>query len=265
MPNARLGGIECHWMEDGEGDQTFLLHPALARSSIWTGLSRRLAGRRLIMPDLPGHGQSGDPDYGQDVPDQCVEMLYALWQHLGSRNIEIVAHSFSGALALRLAQAGIPVSRLTLIEPVLFAAAAKPMFDTYVQSARSYNLPLAEEAWDSAARAFLAEWGEGTPWHRIPSPQRAYMIARMRFVASTEDGLMKDTAGILAKGALEGIKVPTLLIEGSESPRIISAIQDTLVGRLPNAQRTIIMGAGHMLPLTHSKSLALEVSSLSAL
>ena len=139
------------------------------------------------------------------------------------------------------------------------------MFDTYVQSARSYNLPLAEEAWDAAARAFLAEWGDGTPWHRIPSPQRAYMIARMRFVASTEDGLMKDTAGILAKGALEGIKVPTLLIEGSESPRIISAIQDTLVGRLPNAQRTIIMGAGHMLPLTHSKSLALEVSSLSAL
>ena len=84
-------------------------------------------------------------------------------------------------------------------------------------------------------------------------------------MASTEDSLIEDTAGILAKGALEEIKVPTLLIEGSESPRIIPAIQDTLVGRLPNAQRTIIKGAGHMLPLTHSKSLALEVSSLSAL
>lgn len=265
MPTARLGGIDCHWLEDGEGVQTFLLHPALARSSIWAGVSRRLAGRQLIMPDLPGHGRSGDPDYDQDVPDQCFEMLYALWRHLGSQEIEIVAHSFSGVLALRLAQAGIPVRRLILIEPVLFAAAAKPFLDLHVQSAQSYNQSMAEEAWDAAARAFLAKWGDGTPWHRIPSPQRAYMIARMRFVASTEDGLMNDNAGILAHGALEDIDVPTLLVEGSQSPGIISAIQDTLVGRLPNAQRAIIMGAGHMLPLTHPKSLALEVSSLSAL
>lgn len=263
MPEAVLGGTACHWRESGRGAATLLLHSALAHSGMWAGLSPRLTARRLIAPDLPGHGRSGPMDTARDIHDQCFDMLAALIAQTEAPEIEVIGHSFGATLALRLALAGLPISRMTLIEPVLFKAAAPHAFAAYNDAAAPQYAAMSDGHWDVAARAFIADWGEGAPWHHIPSPQRAYMIERMPFVAATSNAVREDSAGLLTEGGLETLACPTLLVEGSASPPIISSIHDTLAGRIPDARRVIIAGAGHMIPVTHPKALSAEVINLS--
>ncbi|MFK7765288.1 MAG: alpha/beta fold hydrolase, partial [Roseobacter sp.] len=63
-------------------------------------------------------------------------------------------------------------------------------------------------------------------------------------------------AGLLAPERLSRLKMPVLLIEGDQSPVIISAIHQALKRRLPQARRDVVTGAGHMVPLTHPKPVA---------
>ena len=53
--------------------------------------------------------------------------------------------------------------------------------------------------------------------------------------------------------------MPALLVEGSNSPHAAHAINDSLMRRLPNAQRVVIEGAGHMVPITHPGKVAAAV------
>ncbi len=263
MPEAVLGGTACHWRETGRGAVSLLIHSALSHSGMWAGLTPRLTARHLVAPDLPGHGRSGPMDPERDIHDQCFEMLAALMDRIGAQDVEVIGHSFGATLALRLALAGLPVSRLVLVEPVLFAAAAPHALNAYKTATEPQATAMAHGNWDSAARAFVADWGEGTPWHHIASPQRAYMIERMPFIAASTPSLFQDRSQLLAEGGLEKLACPTLLVEGSSSPRVISAIHDALAGRIPDARRVIIAGASHMIPVTHAKALATEVINLS--
>lgn len=52
---------------------------------------------------------------------------------------------------------------------------------------------------------------------------------------------------------------PALLIEGSASPAIIGAINEGLAARLPKAERAVMAGAGHMVPLTHARQVSAEI------
>ncbi len=263
MPEAVLGGTACHWRESGRGAATLLIHSALAHSGMWAGLSPRLTARHLIAPDLPGHGRSGPMDAGRDIHDQCFEMLVGLLENVGADELEVIGHSFGATLALRLALAGLPVKRLVLIEPVLFTAAAPHALQAYKIAAQPQFSAMDEGDWDVAARAFVSDWGDGTPWHHIPSPQRAYIIERMPFVAATSASVLEDRSELLAPGGLEALACPTLLVEGSASPPVISAVHDALAGRIPDARRVIIAGANHMIPVTHAKALSAEVINLS--
>jgi len=46
------------------------------------------------------------------------------------------------------------------------------------------------------------------------------------------------------------------LVEGSKSPKIIQSIHSALCGRIAHAQRVVVIGAGHMSPVTHPKQVA---------
>jgi len=94
-----------------------LLHGFAGDHTAWAAIAAGLkrARRRVIAPDLPGHGQTGievrdAADLARDLP----EFLDAL----GIAEVEIVAHSLGAVAALELAQA-VPerVISLTLIAP----------------------------------------------------------------------------------------------------------------------------------------------------
>ncbi len=217
-------------------------------------------GLTLTAFDLPGHGRAEDWDGMTDFQDLCTDRALAF---LRSDPVDVIGHSFGATVALRVAvEHPERVRTLTLIEPVLFAAArsdAPEALARHLEEARPYLQAL--EAGESAiaARLFNRDWGDGTKWDDFPKVARDYMVRRIHLVAAQSDAIFDDRPRLLAQGRLERAEMPVLLLEGSCSPSIISVINRLLARRLPNATRETIDGAGHMAPVTHAPEVAKAV------
>jgi len=256
MPIAERAGIAVHWQEYGAGARPVLaLHCSLARGSAWSGVAARLgADVTVTAPDLPGHGQSGDWDGAGDFVRLCTQVAGAMI----SRPVDLVGHSLGGVAALRLALAAPEAVRtLTLVEPVLFAAArGTPEYgDCRAEAARNFA-PMARGDREAAARNFTASWGDGTPWPDIPERLRRYMMDRIHLIPATDAALFDDAGGLLAEGRLEALDLPVMIVTGAASPPVIPRIAEALAARLPDVGVAEVPGAAHMAPITHPDQVA---------
>jgi pimeloyl-ACP methyl ester carboxylesterase len=215
----------------------------------------------MVAFDLPGHGKSADWDGESDL--QSLSMDVALDFLDLVQPMDLIGHSFGGTVALRIAAERPELVRsLVLIEPVFFAVAMHDRPDLHASHEKdlgAYYRAMEADKLEEATRIFSGFWGDGRAWDEIPEPQRAAMIKRIRLVHAGHPQIYGDKAGLLSSGALERIGHPTLLIEGAESPRYIAAINDGLMARLRRAERAVIDGAGHMVPITHPDQVAAQV------
>src|SRR5919112_5680926 len=95
---------ELHGPDVAPGDSpVLLLHGAYMTSgdfgSLLAGLARR---RRVVVPDLQGHGRTGDADRPITY-EGLADDAAALLAHLGMPQAHVVGFSMGGAAALRLA------------------------------------------------------------------------------------------------------------------------------------------------------------------
>jgi len=256
MPIAERAGIAVHWQEYGAGARPVLaLHCSLARGSAWSGVAARLgADVTVTAPDLPGHGQSGDWDGAGDFVRLCTQVAGAMI----SRPVDLVGHSLGGVAALRLALAAPEAVRtLTLIEPVLFAAArGSPEYPACRDEAARNFAPMATGDREAAARNFTTSWGDGTDWDAIPDRLRRYMADRIHLIPATDAALFDDAGGLLDEGRLEALDLPVMIIAGAASPPVIPRIAEAIAARLPDVGVAEAPGAGHMAPITHPDEVA---------
>lgn len=239
--------------------QALALHCSLAHGGVWAGLAAQLPGLTLHAPDLPGHGGSADWDKTGDYHDHATDVSLSVLTDIAKDGpIDLIGHSFGGTVALRLALAAPHLVRsLTLFEPVLFCAARhSPDYTAFLQAQAPYGAAVSAKDWPLAARLFNRIWGNGDTWDTLPKTLQSYLTDRMHLVTACDAVLFDDAAGLLHPGRLETLHMPILLAEGGQSPAIIGAIMQALAARLPQAQRHIEPGAGHMLPLTHAASLS---------
>lgn len=262
MPQTVKAGFPTGWTSFGQGPRkALMIHCSLAQSGSWGGMARYLSGAlEMTAFDLPGHGRSADWDNRGEIQEVTTRIAAAF---CGDGPHDVIGHSFGATVALRLAleRQGL-VRSLVLVEPVFFAAAFADHPEMRARlAARMAGVSQAMAAGDhtAAARAFTANWGDGTPWGDLPPAQQRALAARMPLVRAGEPALYDDAGGMLAPGRLEALDRPVLLIEGSESPAIIPAINEALAARLPRAERAVIAGAGHMAPITHAAQVAAEV------
>ncbi len=105
MRRLLIGDKKVRVRDEGEGSRApvVLVHGAAGSSVAWMDVVRRLAGgpRRVIAPDLPGHGQS-DPWHDVSI-DLYRDAVGTICAQLGVKRAVIVGHSLGGAVALRLA------------------------------------------------------------------------------------------------------------------------------------------------------------------
>ncbi len=225
----------------------------LASGSYWGGIADHLGGRvDLSGFDMPGHGRSDDWTPGPDDPDYHTAVTRIAASFI-TRPLDLIGHSMGATVALRLAVAAPEAVRsLTLIEPVLFAAAPDP--DEQARDRQMQQL-LAEGRREEAARGFVAVWG-AQDFDDLPARMQQQMIDRIHLVAAAGPTLSQDRADILRKGGLESIHAPVMLISGQQSPPVIHRIAGALAERLPDVGRATVPGAGHMLPITHPEQVA---------
>ncbi len=235
------------------------LHCSLAHSGAWNGLAERLARVTLTATDQIGHGKAAPWDGVQDLHGQATEASILMAERLGQgQPIDLMGHSFGATVALRLALTRPDLVRsLTLIEPVIFAAArAQPAYASFrarhLEFARLIKLGQRE----AALRQFHSDWGTGDTLESLPDRTRSYMLDRIHLIEAQNPVLLDDAASMLRPGGLEGLTVPVLLVEGAKSPPIIAAVHKDLAHRLPQVQRLTVAGAGHMVSITHAGVLA---------
>lgn len=233
-----------------------MLHCTLAQGGAWAGVARHLRGKlSMIAPDLLSHGDGPAHDPARDFHDQATE---AAAQHLPATPVHLIGHSFGSTIALRLAL-DMPdrIKTLTLIEPVLFCATNGPGRVAHDAHIKDVPNALARGDTATAARIFLSLWG-AEPFDEMPRARQSYMTDRIWIPAASEPALVDDHAQILPR--LPQLSVPTLFLQGAQSPPIIAEIITQLASTLPNARSETIPRAAHMAPLTHAAQTAAAIA-----
>ncbi|HEX7669445.1 MAG TPA: alpha/beta fold hydrolase, partial [Polyangiaceae bacterium] len=114
-----LEGVRIHWVEIGDATDEVplvLLHGLNNSHRTWREVAPLLAtGRRVLMPDLPGHGHSERPDASYTLAWHAS--IIAAWlRALGIERFDVVGHSFGGGVAqMLLLEAPERIRRLVLV------------------------------------------------------------------------------------------------------------------------------------------------------
>lgn len=102
----RVAGHRLHYLDGGRGEPVLLLHGIFAEKDHWVDFARHLTRHhRVIVPDLPGFGESDrheDQHYGYA---QQVPRLQALLDALALPRVHVAGSSMGGALGALLALA----------------------------------------------------------------------------------------------------------------------------------------------------------------
>ncbi len=209
MPFLAVAGSRLFWRELGQGQVVVLIHGLGSSGADWAFQVPPLVdGYRLILPDLPGSGQSDPPSAGFSI-SAMADTLWRLLDAIDAGQPHIVGFSLGGAVALEMAlQRPTQVFRLVLINslPSYRVDHWKKWLELYAQVGMVRALGLPRAAKMVAARLF-------------PLPHQAPMRARVADVVGASPvrpylATARALAVWCAAERVETLRVPTLMIAG---------------------------------------------------
>jgi len=97
-------GVPLVYSDQGEGSCIVLLHGYLESGRIWEGFIEQFPGRyRIIVPDLPGHGDSGTWGKVHSM-DDVAGAVYAILTAEGIEKAFLAGHSMGGYVTMAFAE-----------------------------------------------------------------------------------------------------------------------------------------------------------------
>jgi pimeloyl-ACP methyl ester carboxylesterase len=123
---AEFRGVRLRYFAAGVGRPVVLVHGLGGAATNWTRLAPLLVrSRRVLVPDLPGHGRSGSIGRHADL-GAYADCIAAILQQETTAPAALVGHSMGGVVALRLAVAHpARVSALALVESAGISSASR--------------------------------------------------------------------------------------------------------------------------------------------
>jgi pimeloyl-ACP methyl ester carboxylesterase len=221
----------------GAGPPLMLIHGANDQAGTWAKVAPGLtAHRRVILPDLPGHGDSAPPDGPLEVGDLVAGLDAVLRAESAGGPVAIAGNSLGGFLGLVLATRHPGrVSQVVLVN----GAALRERHP----EAAALLLPKTR---DDARRAFAAIVSTSTP------PVRAFVLDDLvrRAPGSPLSRLMAAPESSLHRYALEGrlatLGVPVSLVWGEEDRVLTLDYARRIVAAIPGSRLTTLPRCGHL-------------------
>lgn len=233
MPFLPLPGpppVSLHYEDRGEGGPALLLiHGSFTRGDeSFAALMPRLAPRRRVLcPDLRGHGRSESPSLFWDAP-LLARDLWAFLDALNAPRAHLVGHSMGGDVALLMA-ASAPERTLSLVS-IGSGGSANPGLVRYLDKLE--RLEGSGRLEDSPFFAKLAD--DHMPAHR--GDWRT-------FFRVTIESCMRHPQ--LTDADLARLTMPVLLVRGSLDELVSDDEVERLARRCPDFRCETLVGAGH--------------------
>jgi len=254
-----IAGVRMVYSEGGQGEPLLLLHGLGASRATFDAASATLIRHyRILIPDLPGFGESGnapDGDYGIDAQVEWVERFV---QAIGLPSFHLGGNSMGGWIAAAYA-AKYPhrVKSLWL----LAAAGTGEMLDTEAVKAR-------QERGDYLLLArSIAEFDAVMEriFYRAPPLPFALRWAGSRLSASKFDLHSKIFDQLLERGeeyrlepSLPQISAPTLLVWGEHDEVVPVSVMRRFEELLPNARTILMPEVGHVPQMESPRKVAAD-------
>jgi len=253
--SATLHGYDLHYVDAGHGPAVVFIHGLLGTHRNWARLVGELAAdRRVVAPDLFGHGASAKPmgDYSLGAH---AATLRDLLDHLGIARVTLVGHSLGGGIALQFAYL-FPdrVARLVLVSSGGLGRELNPLLRVVTLPGAEWVLPLAASGWvrergESLGRALTrigmrAGSGLTEAWRGFVSLGDAE--SRRAFLATARAVIGPGGQTVSARHRLPVVgDVPTLLVWGARDHMIPSWHAVTAQQAIPGSRVEVFERAGH--------------------
>lgn len=235
-----------------------LLHGFTGSGEAWEPTAARIASRRCIVPDLPGHGgtDAAEPEEEWSLK-RAADMLIALMDQVGAGSFALAGYSMGGRLALQVA-----VRHTTRVERLVLVGASAGIESEEGRRQRvEADAEVARLLEERGIEAFVDYW-ESLPLF-AGGAQDAETRERMRRIRLANDP--RRLAGALrafGTGAqatlqpyLPDLMTPTLLVAGERDAKY-RAIAYAMAAEIPRARVAIVAGAGHSVPIDAPAELA---------
>jgi 3-oxoadipate enol-lactonase len=240
---------------EGKGERLVLLHGLLVAGAMFNPLVDLLQNRyRILIPDLRGHGNSGDLDGPYDVATLSADLDVVLAEAGFDRSV-VMGYSHGGAVAQQLAH-----TRPAVLSKLILAC-------TYACNVATWRERVEAGVLLTLLR-FLSPGSIGKLMLRLSKPKPTGAIGLTSEQAEWMQSMMAANRSAAMRGAARGlvtfdsrpwlkeIRTPTLVVAGTHDTGVPRHHFEALVSGIPGARGRLVDGAGHTLLWTHTRELA---------
>ena len=243
--NITVEDHEVIYLDGGSGPPVVLLHGFGSNKDLWNAVAARLTSSyRVIVPDLPGFGESTKLEFANyDVQTQA-RRLHEFLNALGIHQTHIGGNSMGGMISVVYA-ATYPQAVNSLMIGAAPGAGPSAQADIEELLSSGDNPLLIEDEGDFDRMMELAFSSPPS----IPGPLKREMAARAirdeKFNAKIFTDLLSDWS---IDRYLDEISVPTLIVWGMDDRIVDPSAVAEFSGGIASSQSVIFDDCGHALP-----------------
>ena len=238
-----------HLYGEQQNPPVILLHSSQSASTQWRALLKDLASSHFVIAvDLLGYGQAPKVEYTANfrLEQELPRILSAVESLQLKQPVQLVGHSYGGAVALKLAlEKPFEIADVVVYEPVAFHVLpddSPGMLEIQEISQAMHGRDAKE-----CTRTFVDYWNDAGYFDALPERIQQLMVAQADKVALDFDALLNEPRRLVD---YSGVDQNLLLLQGDHTRRSAKAVAEALSTVLPNITRESVT-AGHMGPLTH--------------
>lgn len=258
---ATLAGatIRYWWYDGGHAETVLALHGLGGDHRGLTPFAERLTGVNVVLPDLPGYGES-EPLRDKHTLANYARSVEDLRVHIGLSGCHLVGHSLGASIALLYAaEHSAALRSLCLCNPVSTASnTTANLGKVYYRIGAVLPGPLARFWLASKPAVYLADQAI------IKTRDRA---VRRRILAEDYENYRRASVRAMVESFLSyyqtpfdasaaAVTVPGLLITGDADTIAPPEPVTALARAMASATTTILPGAGHLAPMEEPARIA---------
>jgi pimeloyl-ACP methyl ester carboxylesterase len=248
---AQAGNLRVHYVEEGRGEPVVCLHGAGPGASGWSNFRGNIGAlsqhHRVILPDLPGFGQSDKPAIAEKPIAFNARTLAAFLDALDIQKVSLVGNSAGGATSCRFA-----IDYPQRVNKIVLMGSAgaglgtlSPQPPEGIRAMRAYFDAPSKERMRALIQTFVFD--------------ASFLndeLLEERFRQSMDPGhleFMKKRAALEdMSGEIPKIKAPTLLVWGADDRFVPVEVGLKFLRLIQGSELHVFSRAGHWVQVEHA-------------